>query len=226
MTITYCSLIGKADKVLLAQSTLSDSYDIRIKNLTNTINKGQVSDIIEIENDQLVTYLRTKKVIFICVSPSKHGDERPRRFLEQYISSMVQEFGSIDNILPKEPKKLSLQTKLSLKMNSLIESFDTGMYKNKAMIRGMNDDLTEIKQDLSNNIKKLVKNGDNLDEMLLVSKKINIEAKEYKEGAEELEYETRCIKPWMMYTFIVVLVLIIVYTVFAISRCGNLSIFC
>lgn len=227
MSIKYCSLIAKVEKVVLVESTVTESYDYRIKPLVPTILKKNVCDIIEIEGDMLVTYLRTKKVIFICVSESKHGDERPRRFIEQFAAMVIKEFDGIDNILPTDGVgKLALQAKLDLKFNNLLANFDTGMYKNKDLISGMNKDLEDIKHDIGDSIKKIVGDKDNLDEMLLTSKKIVAKAEEYKDDAHILEKETRCLKPWMIYLMIIFIVLITVYTCFSFYLCGNLSLFC
>jgi hypothetical protein len=227
MSITYCSLIAKSEKILLAESTMSESFDSRIKGLIGTILKKNVCDTIEIEGENLVTYLRTKKVIFCCVAPTKHGEERPRRFIEQFAGMVIKEFESIDNIVPQGNfGKLALQAKLEVKFNTFLGSFDTGMYKNKDIIIGMSKDLDEMKQAMGISIKKMVNNKDELEEMLIVSKKITHKAEEYKEGAKELEYETRCIKPWMVYLLVVIVVLFIVYTAFALYYCGAMTLFC
>ena len=74
MSITYCSLVAISSHILLSESTKSESYNKRIKNLFSKIFKKNICDTIEIEGNQIVTFLRTKKILFICVSDIKQGE--------------------------------------------------------------------------------------------------------------------------------------------------------
>jgi hypothetical protein len=234
--ILYCSLIAKNEKVFLAESTLCASYQIKIKTLFCTITKGNVSDVLVLDssNDLIVTYLRTKKIIFVCVSLSKDGEERPKRFMEQFVGLVVSDFGSLDNLIPQYESEsnnntlssLCLQEKLESKLNLLIHNFDTGIYKNKEKLNEMNADLSEMKHNMSSNIKKIVGNNDDLQKLLLVSKNITNKSEEYKNNAKQLEYETKCIKPWMIYLAIILIVILIVYTICALYFCGNMWVIC
>jgi hypothetical protein len=227
MSITYCSVIARSEKILLAESTRSESFNNRIKSLHSQIIKKNICDTIEIENGQRVTFLKTKIIIFTCVSPTKSGEDRPRRFIEQFAAMVIKDSGGVDNVIPTDSVgKLCLQSKFDVKLNKLIEDFDTGIYGNKELINGINDDLDEIKHEMGKNIQNMVANQTELDEMLLVSKNINLKAAEYREDAKTLERETRCCKPWMMILLIVILVSFIVYCIFAIYLCGSLSVSC
>ncbi len=227
MSITYCSLIAISSHILLSESTKSESYNKRIKNLFSKILKKNICDTIEIEGDQIVTFLRTKKILFICVSDIKQGEERPRRFIEKLATMVIKEFDGIDNIIPLEHvNHLCLHTKLESKLNHILEDYETGLYTNKEHITNINKDLEEMKQNMNSNIKKLVSNTNELDELLIITKKINDKAHDYKENAKELELQTRCIKPWMVILFIVIMVSFVVYTIFALYLCGNMSLFC
>jgi hypothetical protein len=230
MSISYCSLYSKPDKILLAESTSVNSPDHRIHNLLGTIIKSNnLTDIIEIENKQLVTYLKAKKLILICTSHKDDGEERPKRFMEQFFTKIKNIYPDIGTVIPSQPQyvfKLCLQSQLGKELNGLIESFDTGIYKNKALVMQINHDLNDIKTDITIGIKKVVKGNEDMQQLLLTSQKISSGAKEYYENVVELEKETRCLKPWMVYVLIGMFALLVVYVVFALYRCGNLSMFC
>jgi hypothetical protein len=227
MSILYCSVIAKNEKILLAESTVTESFNNRLKSLYNQIIKKNICDTIEIENGQLVTFLKTKKIIFTCISPVKYGEDRPRRFIEQFAAMIIKDSGGVEMIIPNEKiSKLCLQSKFDEKLNKLIQDFDTGMYGSKELINEMQNDMNDIKQEMGKNIKKMVANQTELDEMLLVSQKIKTKAKDYKEDAKTLERETRCCKPWMIIFSIIILVSFIVYSIFVLYLCGSLSVTC
>ena len=140
---------------------------------------------------------------------------------------VIKDSGGVDTIIPTDSVgKLCLQSKFDIKLNKIIEDFDTGIYGNKELINGMNEDLDEIKHEMGKNIKNMVANQTELDEMLLVSKNINLKAVEYRDDAKTLERNTRCCKPWMIILLIVILASFIVYCIFAIYLCGSLSVSC
>ncbi len=228
MSITYCSLYAKKEKILLAESTTTESFHSRIKSLLNSIlNDKEILNIIEIEGENIVTFLKSKKVVFICVSKSSHGHERPQRFIESFATMCVKEFGTVDQIIPEGgANHLCHQLKLNIKFNKHLDNYDTGVYSNKQLISEMNKDLQDIKHDLSQGIKKMVGNNDELEQMLVISKNITVKAEEYKEEAKVLEVQTRCFKPWMGITLIIMLVLLIVYFIFSLYLCGSLTVFC
>jgi hypothetical protein len=225
MPITYCSLIAKNEKVLLCESTVNESMDRRVHLLIDHMVKGKSSDGIEIENGYVVAYSRTKRLIFTCIA-LKDENTRIKRCMEQLVNEMIKEFGSFDQMIPKEIHRLCLQSRTELKINKIIDDVNTSLYDNKGLITGMNSDMQEIKHDMQENIKNIVKNNEDLDQLLLTSQKIKSHAIDYKDNAHQLEVQTRCLKPWMVYVLISALVLLIVYTVFALVRCGSMSLFC
>ena len=90
----------------------------------------------------------------------------------------------------------------------------------------MSKDIDTIKTELNASIKKIVISKENIDGMLETSKKLTLDAQEYKQEAIVVHNETKCIKPWMIYFLIVILVLFVTYTVFAFYLCGNFSVLC
>jgi len=232
MTILYCSLITKEDRILLAESTKSDSYHSRVSNLLNTIFKSsKPSEKIEIEERNILTYLRTKTIVFIVIAKEGINDDRSMRFMKQFVALINSEFGSVDQVLPSDHKLIKkhfYQTKLEAKFVKLLENIETGMYsgKDREMMKEMNNDLEEIKKDVNIAIKKTLENTEDLNELLITSKNIKLDAKVYKEDAKALEKETRCCKPWMIIVTVLFLLLIGTYITFAIVRCGNLNAFC
>jgi hypothetical protein len=228
MSLDYCCLIAKKEKVIIAESNFKQaSYSKLIMPTINTMIKGALLDFIELEDSKLITYFKAKRILFVCVSRGVDGKERPKRFMENFINLVNSEYGTIDNLFNDFPKitRNCANEKFETKFNKILDDFDTGL-NSRGMIGKIQSDLDEIKKDLNKNIKTMLDNNNDLDHLLLVSKNINKTAEEYKEDAKVLEYETRCIKPWMIYVLIILIVLGLVYLVFALARCGDLHIFC
>lgn len=227
MSIIYCSIYANKEKLILAESTTCESFHVRIKRLLSSIlSDKETLSSREIEGGHLVVALKTKKIIFMCVSKGSHSNDRIQRFLKSFIELINKQFGTLDSVIQEPLKNLCLQKQLNTNLNKLLESYDTGVYKDKAMIDEINKDLSDIKQDLSKGIRNMVNSAGDLDELLLISQNLNIQAVEYKEDAVILEKETRCFKPWMGITLIVILVIIIVYIIFSLYLCGSLTLFC
>jgi hypothetical protein len=230
MSVEYCCLIAKKEKVIISESNYKDnpSYSKRILPTVPTMISGHMMDFIEIEMEKAISYFRTKRIVFVCVQSAKVGKEKPKRFLEQMVILINNEYGNINGMLDSIPKisKNCLQDRLEDKFNKLLDDFDTGLYNNRGSIATMNADISEMKLDLNNQIKIILDNNNNLNELLVVSQKIQTNAEDFKANAKVLEYETRCFKPWMVYTIIVLTVAFIVFIIFALVKCGNLSIAC
>lgn len=228
MPILYCSLICKNDKILLAESKKSESFNKRIKSLFKKMLVGNVGDVIEIEDEKIVTYLRTKHTIFICVSSNKTSSDRPKRFLKRFLEIIIAEFKSLENIIPKNTSvtKFILQERLENKLNSLIEEFDTEIVKSTETIINITKDMNDIKVNMNTNVKKIVENDNDLNELLVSSKKLNVNSTEFKNASKNLEKETRCIKPCVLYLLMVTIIMIIVYLIFGFYFCGSATIFC
>ncbi len=227
MSINYCCLIAKKEKILLAESTGSTSSWTRINLLLQSITKNQAkSGQIEIENEQMLTYAKSKDLIFICRTTTNQGTDRPSRFLEELINLLKAEFGTLDNIINLATNTLCLQRRLGGRFDGLIKDFETNININKELFKDVNNELDEIKSTMNKNIKNMLKENDCLDELLIKSKKLEAEAIVIENEAKVLEQQTRCLKPWMAYTLIFLLVCGIIYVILALVRCGNLSITC
>jgi len=232
MPVIYCGLFYKQGPIVLAESTLTKSYSQRILNLIHSIYKGdsKTIDRIEIENDEIVIFCRLKTIVFICVSPSDE-DKKTIGFMQNtFIPKIMTEFNkNIENITtPKEGEQITNlyhQNRLQKLLNTELDNLDTGILQNKTLSK-ITKEMETIKNDLKTGIKNQLKETENLESLLVTSNKLNEQALEYKDNSEKLEYETRCIKPWMIITGIVILILFIVYVVISLWRCGNLNIFC
>jgi hypothetical protein len=224
--IIYTSLLAKNEKLILAESTLCASFNQRVKSLLKRMLNGVIGDSIEIEDDMMITYIRTKSVLFTCVSPVNTGYEKPKKFLKQLIELVLKDFKAIDQIVPETVSKMCLQTQLEKKLNNLINDFDTGVNESKKVIEENFKIVEDIKVTMRDNIRTVVDNRDELNQMLLTSKNIENKAKEMNASSKELEYRTRFCKPWMIYCGIFTLICVIVYVVFSIYLCGSLSPFC
>ena len=228
MSLNYCCLISRYDKIIMAESNFKEvSFSKLIIPTINTMIKGSLLDFIELEDNKMITYFRTKKILFACVSQGVDGKERPKRFMEIFINLVNSEYASLDDLLIKFPKitRNCANEIFEKKFNKILGDFDTGI-NSRGLIGKIQHDVDEIKKDLNKNIKTMIENNNDLDHLLLVSQNINKNAEEYKENAVVLEYETRCLKPWMIYVLIILIVLSLVYLVFALARCGDLHIIC
>lgn len=236
MPIVYCGLFSRQGQIVLAESTYTKSYSSRIGSLINSMYKKEnTSPIgsIEIEDNEMVTYCRTKFLVFVCISPKDDdGEAKSKQFLqERLIPGIMNEFNRDTDSIVNPSKKgdalttLIHQSRLSKLLNTEVANTDTGIRKNPK-IKQLDESLNMIKSDLKETIGKQLQDNDNLESLLQTSEKISKEAVEYKENAKELEYQTRCIKPWMIITSVIIVVLIIVYIVFSLLRCGDLNIFC
>ena len=229
MSINYCCIIAKKEKILLAESTTSVSSWSRITMLFQNIIHGKTNTgQVEIENDEILTYAKAKEIVLICRSEVKLGEEKPGRFLESFISLLKTEFGTLDYIIDKnKPMNTNcLQKRLGFKLDTLLKDFETGLLVNKHVLKDMNHEMEGLKTTMNQNIKNMLKENDNLDELLIKSKKLENDAAIMKQEAVDLELNTRCLRPWMAYSLIFLLVCSIVYVIFAIVKCGSLKIVC
>jgi len=105
-----------------------------------------------------------------------------------------------------------------------MKEYESVVYTNKGLLKEMNSDLEMIKADMNKMIQNVVKDVDELKDLELKAMLINNQAKEFQENAETLEYETRCMKPWMWVLFGVLLVLIVAWVCWCEceTRCGQL----
>ena len=228
MSIIYCAVIEKRNKMIIAESKGQESFYKRIKSLIKTMLVGNVGDVIEIEDEKLVTYIRTKYTIFVCVSYGKYTTDRPKRFLKKFLELMIAEFKSLDSIIPANETitKLFLQERLEKNLNTLIEEFDNDIPKSMDNIIEINKDVNDIKLNMNLNFQRLSGNDSNLNEMLISSKKLNETSGIFRAESNNLERETRCLKPWMIYLMGFTVIILFVYFIFSFYVCSSPSIFC
>ena len=176
----------------------------------------------------MVTYLRTKHTIFVCVSYGKYTSDRPKRLLKKFLELMIAEFKSLDNIIPANVTitKLFLQERLEKKLNTLLEEFDNDIPKSMDNIIEINKGVNDIKLNMNSNINRLASNNSDLNEMLVSSKMLNETSALFRAESKILERETRCLKPWIIYLIGFIVIILIVYFIFSFYVCGSTSIFC
>jgi len=217
--------------MLLAESTKGMTFELGIESIIPQIyqeetNLNKLNDVI-VDDDILVTYYAYPTILFVCVSKDQDGKDRPCRFIERMITTTLNLFDNkVDNIIGGDVHRLCHQSSLSSLFNRLLSDTDTGIYVNKKAVKKIDMDLSYIKRDVNSTIQKLLADSEDLEVLKEKSSTINTKAREYEENAKELEYQTRCIKPWMWITGIVIVVLFIAYTIVALVRCGNMNAFC
>lgn len=93
--------------------------------------------------------------------------------------------------------------------------------KNKTkLIEIINNDVNDLKASTKKNIMEVIKNQDDLNELLIKSNNIKTNAFEFKENATELKKETR--KALLIWSLIVgILVFLIVWIICSLVLCGN-----
>ena len=232
MPIDYCCIIARKEYTLMAQSTTSSSSWNRIKPLLKKISENKTTaGKIEIENDLILSWAKSRHIIFMCRSPVGNGqEERTERFLESLINLIKAEFGNLENIIDKNKgvTLLCLQSRLETKLDNLIQDYkpQDQLQRSKTDLNMISNDINELKNQMNINIKTILKDNNNLDELLIKSQKIDTKAIEMVKEVEKIEIETQCIKPWMIYSVIAFFVSGIIYIIFALVRCGNLNIIC
>jgi hypothetical protein len=99
------------------------------------------------------------------------------------------------------------------------KALPTPKNKNK-LIEIINNDVNDLKATTKKNIMEVIKNQDDLNELLIKSNNIKVNAFEYKENAVELKKETK--KALLIWSLIVgILVFIVVWVICSLVLCGN-----
>src|SRR4051812_9697630 len=98
MPITHCCLVSKSDKTLLAEYPEGRSNWMRVFNLLTKIQNGGYKDHFTIEDNQTVSYVRTKHVIFICISVNI-SSESIQNFLENLIKTMKSQYKRLEELV-------------------------------------------------------------------------------------------------------------------------------
>lgn len=225
MSILYCSLVLTKENIKVAQSSKGSFYDMQIRNNMTQIKEGSVNDRINFD-DKIITYTRSKEIIFIAISLAKYGENLGRRFIEHLINRIV-DLGNIKEMLSQvKLKELCLQTKLEPVIDECMSKFNSD---DNMRIREIQSDVDEIKLDLKKGLTNLRTNIEDLDELDKQAKKIKLLGKEVRDDAKKAKENSRCCKPWMVITIIiasVILGLVLIYGVISLIRCGDLNIAC
>jgi hypothetical protein len=234
MSILYCSIISVKQKVKIAESRIGKEFLIQVKNMYSQILKGSARDRLMLDK-HFLTYRKTPELIYLCVSPERIGEERPRLFIETLFSSIHNEMSSLLSDLTKNKqsiKELIFQSQIQPAIERQMDNFNTGIENSNLIIRDINKDVDNgIKPILRTAIKDQVENLGDL-ETDLIPKATNLKknSKVFKKEGKELEGRTRfCCKPWVIRFFIIVgsiLFSILIYIIVALVRCNDLNAFC
>jgi hypothetical protein len=241
MSVLYCALVSNKEKVKIAQSSSGRTFELQIKTIIPQIFKNSVIDRLEFD-DNFLTYTRSKEVTFLCISPKRLGEERPRKFLEILINKLVsrnfiEEYGGdLNDLVESEKKKgnikeLALQLSLGNYIETQINNFNSGAEDSLLTIKDIQKDVNQVSKTIRGAIIQQSKNINELNENLLpTTEKIKTESIFYKKNIRKIEGETRfCCKPWVIKTTITIctiILLFIIYTIVAYTRCGNFNAFC
>ena len=232
MSIIYCCLILNKEQIKIAESSTNTLFDMQIKSLLPQIFKNTVNDRIEFDS-YLLTYTRSKEVIYICVSPKKLGDEKPRYFLELLIKKLnSKDIGLYEEIeRRKENKTLGLIKKLQGPIDNQINYFNSGFEDANDSIINIQKDVDEIKRDMRLNTAKQIEGMMNLKENLLTtSDNLKVQAKIFQKNSNETKKWTRfCCKPTVQKYLIItgiILTVFLIYYVIAKVRCDSFNAFC
>jgi hypothetical protein len=233
MSILYCAIFHNKQKKKLVEYPSENNFQMQIKSLLTEIFKNTVNDRLPFEQ-YFLTYTRSKEIIYLCVSPKKLGDERPRVFLDFLINKL----NSRDYDISAEPelkinniKELALQGKYKYVIDNQINSFNSGLENSRDPILEIQNNIKETQNDLRKATAKITKNISDLNEELLVtSEKLKDNGNDFKKNANKVEGDTRCCcKPWVICTSItlgIILFLAIIYLIVAFIRCNNFNAFC
>jgi hypothetical protein len=241
MSVLYCSLVSNKEKVKIVQSSSGRTFELQIKTIIPQMLKNSAIDRIEFD-DNYLTYTRSKEITYLCISPKRLGEERPRKFIEILINKLVsrnfieENGGDISDLLESEKKKgslkeLSLQSSLGSYIDNQINNFNSGAEDSLLAIKDIQKDVNLISKNIQGALIQQSKNINELNEKLLpTSEKIKTESIFLKKNVKKVEGETRfCCKPWVIKTTITigtVILLLIIYTIVAYTRCGNFNAFC
>ncbi len=99
----------------------------------------------------------------------------------------------------------------------------------KANVKDVQKDVNEIKADLRQNLRAVVHNIEDLNELDKRAQRLRLLGNDMKIEAAQVRNDTKCCKPWMIKTIIIVttiMTLALVYVILSILRCGDLNITC
>lgn len=101
--------------------------------------------------------------------------------------------------------------------------------KKDPLLQKINEDITEVKGIMKNNIQKVIHNNEDLEEIQVVSDELKKNAKQFKKDAREAKKVSRSCSPKIVALIVilcVIIVAVIAYFVVALIRCGSANAFC
>lgn len=234
MSISYCLILGMKEKIPFAESSKSSNkYKLEIKSLYNEIFSNITNDQLSIDNKNMFTFKKTKEIVILVVSEKNIDKTKPFTFLDYLKKKIELEHKSIKKLIEnfKENKtEFCLQEKLENIIEDSLKYFNSNYSESIKEITEINKNVVEIKEDLTNNIKKQIKNIDDLEKPLVTASKINDFAKEFKKKSDDTLDNTRCCcnrKMKIIYLCLGSLVLLFgIYIIISFSICGSLNAFC
>jgi hypothetical protein len=234
MSILYCSIISIKQKVKVAESKSGKEFLIQVKNMYSQILKGSARDRLILDK-HFLTYRKTPELIYLCISPERIGEDRPRLFIETLFSNIHTEVSSLlsDQVQNKKSvKELIFQSQIQPAIEKQMDNFNTGLENSNMITRDIQKDVdTGLKPILRTAIKDQVENLGDL-ETDLIPKATNLKknANIFRKEGKELEGRTRfCCKPWVIRFFIIIgsiLLSVLIYIIVAFVRCNDLNAFC
>jgi hypothetical protein len=180
---------------------------MRISNLLTKIQNGPYTDDFKIENSQMVTYVRTKHVIFTCISVENTKDSI-QVFLEKLIKKTKSEFVKLERLISSSSLVKRCQQE---KIYPLLDE----------LITEMNKEIHEKSITLD---KILLYDQENKNEHLVPMMNHTTNSK-----LERSDDSMKKNKIWRIIIIClgIIVILGIVYGVCSYSRCGNvLNLFC
>lgn len=233
MSILYCSLIHNKQKRRIAESSCGKNFQMQIQSILPQISNGNVNDRLSLE-DYYLTYTRSKEIIYLCVSPKRIGEERPRVFIEKLINKLNSnnfDIASEPMVTSNNMKELALQSKLQGPIDTFINNFNSGFEDSGLVVRELQKEVKETEKILKEAAAGQVDNLTRLKEGLLVtSENLKEGGNAFRKKAKNVEGDTRCCcKPWVIRLSIssgVILLLILIYIIVAFVRCDDINAFC
>ena len=202
MTITYCCVIAKASKILLAEypKASGGSNWMRASNLLTKLQNGAYMDYINIEDNQMVTYVRTKHIIITCFSV-ENEKESMRVFLDELIWTLKKQFIKLEKLISTVVlAKFCQQTNLYPILIESIEKFNR---------------LSDEKS--ISNEKILIEETENKNEILIKNQTIDKLVHKKSHDYSRL----------ILISVIVIIAIFLIYGLISYIRCANfINLFC
>ena len=216
MSISYCCILEKTENILLCESTNFCSQWDEIKGLLTRINKGLYFNSFFIENDSRLIYRKKKSFFFIVIASVSTSDNKINKFMSKFIECVNFSFVPLDN---RKLYHLCFQKETSSKLDNLISDVDSGLL----MERDQFDfKYNSVKLDFNNNLQEKF---NNFEEILIKSNTIIANTTPIKKVTKPRK-KTSSRKSWRIYLYIFIFIMIVVYTIFSMLKCENLSILC